>query len=82
MSAVIDTSDNSLRCTRCGAKMPLRFPIAISDMVTMSRGFQADHARCRPKDAAECWGDYRRSLRDDRGCCDCTERLVCERVTG
>lgn len=85
MSVIIYTgcTPQELRCTRCAAAEPLRWPMGVDALLDLSREFQAKHRTCRPAGAPECWGRYDNgySNRAVRGCEDCAMEDQCRRVT-
>jgi hypothetical protein len=59
MSVVIytGTTPHELRCTRCGAAEPLRWPMGVDALLDLSRSFQAKHRACVPEGAPDSRGE-------------------------
>lgn len=85
MSVVIYTgcTPQELRCTRCGAAEPLRWPMGVDALLVLSRKFQHAHRTCAPQGAPDCWGKHPRPAGRYHGldCHLCTLRDQCRRVT-
>lgn len=43
--------NNELRCLHCGMAQAIAFPIGMGSLAGLMKGFNSDHARCKPKAA-------------------------------